>query len=265
MILTPFDETPILNQEHSMKARFLTLALAAIDLAAFAQGKVTTGNDGNHLVVFATNAASLPARYAPYAGLPVPQMGTPDDQFQYFTVDLLAGMSPTELTLQHAATPAGRVEAAPGRLVSVALTLTNIAGGTIGYFQHRVWETAGGSYENAAVRGETPVFSGTAGSFAPTPLTGMASWVAAPIVLAAVAQTPAAQAPTAFAPARVGSQIRFSFMAQSNRTYTVEYCDSLTGTNWTTLTNIPAQPADGVIQISDSMTADERYFRVKTP
>lgn len=95
-------------------------------LAAFAQGKVTTGNDANHLVIFATNAASLPTRYAPYAGLPVPQMGTPDDQFQYFTVDLLAGASPTELTLQHSATPAGNPGLAPGRLYSVTLTLTDI-------------------------------------------------------------------------------------------------------------------------------------------
>ena len=69
-----------------MKRTWLTLALAAIHLAVFAQGKVTTGNDANHLVVFAANAALLPARYAPYAGQPVPQLGTPDDQFKYFTV-----------------------------------------------------------------------------------------------------------------------------------------------------------------------------------
>lgn len=242
-----------------MKATLLTLVFAAIHLAAFSQGNVTTGNDANHLVVFAS-AASLPARYAPYAGQTAPY-----DQLQNFTVDLLAGPSPTEMSLQHSAAPAGHLAQVPGRLISFALTLTNIPGGATGYFQHRVWETAGGSYENAAVRGETPVFSGAAGSFAPTPLTGMANWVAAPIILAAVSQAPAAAPPNAFALRRVGNQVQFSFMAQSNRTYIVEYCDSLTASNWTMLTNIPAQPTDGAIQISDTMTVDERYFRVRTP
>ena len=246
-----------------MKTTLLTSLAAFIHVAAFGQGKVTTGNDANHLVIF-DSAAYLPGRYAPYAGLPVPQMGTPDDRFQYFTVELLAGMSPTEMTLQQSATPAGRVGAAPGRLASYAVTLTNIPGGATAYFQHRIWETAGGSYENAAVRGETPVFSGPPGGFAPTPLTSMASWVAAPIFLAAVSQVPAAAAPNAFAPSRVGNQVQFSFLAQSNRTYTVEYCDSLSTANWATLTNIPAQPTDGAIQISDTMTADERYYRVRT-
>jgi hypothetical protein len=245
-----------------MKIVLLALAMVVSQLAACAQGRVTTGNDANHLVVFATNAASLPARYASYAGQPVPQIGTTNDQFQYFTVDLLAGMSPTELTLQHVATPAGGVGRPPGRLYSAALTLTNIppipAGPT--YFQHRVWETAGGSYENAAVRGQTPVFQAIAGSFAYNFLTASPYWLAAPIVLAAAPQTPAISAPTLD-----GNQIRFSFMAQSNFTYTVEYCDSLTAANWTMLTNIPAQPADGTIQISDTVSAAERYFRVRAP
>jgi hypothetical protein len=177
--------------------------------------------------VFATNAALLPARYAPYAGQPLPQSGTPNDQFQYFTVDLLAGLSATQMTLQFSATPAGKLGTADGRVFDVTLTLTNVAGGTIGYFQQRVWEMAGGSYENAAVRGETPVFSGTAGSFAPNPLSSMANWAKAPIILAAVQQAPEVVPPT--------------------------------------LTTIPAQATDATIQVSDPSTATNCYHRVKTP
>lgn len=245
-------------------ASLFTLVITFIHFAAFSQGKVTFANDTYHLVVF-VNSSSLPVRYAPYTGLPVPQMGTPNDQFQYFTAQLLAGTSPGNLSLCASITPAGFAGLADGRIGSLALTLTNIPGGATAYFQILIWETAGGSYGNATVRGETPVFSGIPGSFAPTPLTGMPDWVKAPIVLVEVVQPSAALPPTAFAPTLIGNQLNFSFMAQSNRTYTVECCDSLTATNWSTLTNIPAQPADGVISISDAMTAVERYFRVRTP
>ena len=90
-----------------MKTTLLALALAAIPLPALAQAKVTFGNDANHLVVFTGSLFDLPVVYRPYAGLAVPQLGTPNDQFQYFTAELYAGTSPTGLTLQSTLAPAG--------------------------------------------------------------------------------------------------------------------------------------------------------------
>jgi hypothetical protein len=59
--------------------------------------------------------------------------------------------------------------------------------------------------------------------------------------------------------------IRFSFNAESNRTYAVEFRDSLTVGTWTLLTNIPAQSAETTVRITNSVAGDERYFRVRTP
>ena len=248
----------------TMKTALPVLFMVITCLQAFAQGKVTLANDVNHLVVFATNAALLPARYAPYAGQPVPQLETSNDQFQYFTGQWLAGLSPTELTLRYTASPAGNVGMADGRMLSVSYTLPDIAGVATAYFQYLIWETAGGSYENAAVRGKTEVFQATVGGFAPIPLASSPYWVGH-IVLASVQQTPEALPPTPSAPQRVGNQIRFSFLAQVGRTYTVESCNSLAASYWTTLTNVPAQAADTTILISDTITATNCYYRVRTP
>jgi len=81
------------------------------------------------------------------------------------------------------------------------------------------------------------------------------------------APTPPAPAapPNLFGLALVGDQIRFSFNAQSNRTYTVEFRDSLTATDWGTLTNIPALPADTTLHVTNPISSTERYFRARTP
>lgn len=61
------------------------------------------------------------------------------------------------------------------------------------------------------------------------------------------------------------NQIRFAFAAESNRTYAVEFLDSLVATNWGVLTNITAQPASTIIQITNTISSGERYFRIRTP
>jgi len=71
--------------------------------------------------------------------------------------------------------------------------------------------------------------------------------------------------PTILGTSLESDAIRFSFNAESNRTYAVEFRDSLTTSNWSVLTNIPAQPADATVHITNSVSADERYFRVRTP
>ena len=75
--------------------------------------------------------------------------------------------------------------------------------------------------------------------------------------------TPAAQ-PVLSAAALVAGGIRFSFNAESNRTYTVESRSSLTATNWNPLTNFPALAADAAVHFTNSVLAPETYFRVRT-
>jgi hypothetical protein len=71
--------------------------------------------------------------------------------------------------------------------------------------------------------------------------------------------------PRLFDVALVDSQIRFSFNAESNRTYTVDFRDTLGTTNWSELTSFPAEPADTTIHITNDVAGDERYFRAWTP
>lgn len=61
------------------------------------------------------------------------------------------------------------------------------------------------------------------------------------------------------------SAIRFSFLAESNRTYTVEFRSELTNGNWDTLTNVPAFPADTPNHITNLISGEARFYRVGTP
>ncbi|MCW5553731.1 MAG: DNRLRE domain-containing protein [Verrucomicrobiae bacterium] len=76
---------------------------------------------------------------------------------------------------------------------------------------------------------------------------------------------PPALPPTLFDTALVGDQIRFSFNAQSNRTYTVEFRESLTTGEWNTVTNLPTQTADTVVHLTNAISAAAGYFRARTP
>ena len=62
-----------------------------------------------------------------------------------------------------------------------------------------------------------------------------------------------------------GTALRFSFHAQSNLTYAVEYRDAISGGTWNPLTNLPAPAVDSGISITNPISSAERYFRVKTP
>lgn len=172
-----------------MKKTLAILATCAIAVGAFAQGKVTFGNDANHLIVVSGNLSGTGKNTA-LQGLAAPQIGTASDVMSSLTAQLWGGTSAGTLVLQNTMNPAGLAGLADGRLNNVAVTLTGIAGGATGFFQILIFETAAGSY-NAASTGagrwfaSTPVFSGTTGSFAPSPLTGMANWTAGNITLSA--------------------------------------------------------------------------------
>jgi hypothetical protein len=74
-----------------------------------------------------------------------------------------------------------------------------------------------------------------------------------------------AMPPIIFGEALLGKAIRFSFIAQSNLTYAVESLDTLGSTNWTVLTSIAAQPTNTVIDVTNSISSSQQYFRVRTP
>jgi hypothetical protein len=172
-----------------MKKTLAVLAACVVAVGAFAQGKVTFGNDANHLIVVAADLANTGKNTA-LQGLAAPQIGTANDVMSSLTAQLWGGTSAGSLVLQSTMNPAGLAGLADGRLNNVSVTLTGIAGGATGFFQILIFETAAGSYAAAQTGtgswfASTPVFSGTAGGFAPTPLTSMASWTAGPITLAA--------------------------------------------------------------------------------
>ena len=58
---------------------------------------------------------------------------------------------------------------------------------------------------------------------------------------------------------------QFSFNVESNRTYTVQYASASDSGIWLILTNLPAQPAASSLSVTDSITADIRLYRIKTP
>jgi hypothetical protein len=62
-----------------------------------------------------------------------------------------------------------------------------------------------------------------------------------------------------------GNRIHFSFLAESNRAYTIETRNSLEGGGWTFLTNFPTQPATTAIEVSDSTTNQTGFYRVRSP
>lgn len=65
--------------------------------------------------------------------------------------------------------------------------------------------------------------------------------------------------------AKIGSQIRFSFDAESNRTYAVEFRDTIDSGNWNMLTNVPALAAATTIHVTNAISARQRFYRLRTP
>ena len=60
-------------------------------------------------------------------------------------------------------------------------------------------------------------------------------------------------------------QLSFSFNAEADLTYAVEFTDSLSPTNWTTLTNYSASPVATNFVATDPLTSSNRFYRVRTP
>lgn len=146
-----------------MKKTLITLALVATTLASFGQGKITIGNDSLHLITDGTNPLAV-------AG-----------GFSGLTMELWAGTAAGSLTLRTSfvGNAINSLAVDPGRINNTSYTLTGIAGGTTAYIQLLFTGTIGG----LAATGSTPVFSVTAGSFAPNsivlgPPGGSSTWAA---------------------------------------------------------------------------------------
>jgi hypothetical protein len=69
--------------------------------------------------------------------------------------------------------------------------------------------------------------------------------------------------PVISTPSISGNKIHFSFLAESNRAYTVETRSSLQSGNWATLTNVLAQPVPALIQVSHALTNTAGFYRVR--
>jgi hypothetical protein len=73
------------------------------------------------------------------------------------------------------------------------------------------------------------------------------------------------RAPTITGVSLAGNQIRFSFNAESNVSYTVEYTRDAAATNWIEITNIPATASPATVLITDPVTSSNRLYRARTP
>ena len=71
--------------------------------------------------------------------------------------------------------------------------------------------------------------------------------------------------PTITGVSKSNNQFQFSFNAEASRTYTVEAVPSLTNSNWSVVTNFSASGSPVVRVVTNSISATNRFFRVKTP
>lgn len=138
-----------------MKRTLLTLALAVVSVAAFAQGKVNMVNDATRLVYFTSTLApdaALSGHEAP-AVLP---------SGRQLLVDLYGGTTAGSMVLQSTTTLAGGLFG-PNNFIS-----PNMAGGVVGFWQIQVREAAfpteAASSAAGGYAGHSVIFQGKSGS-----------------------------------------------------------------------------------------------------
>ena len=146
------------------KRTVLTLALVAATAASFAQGRITIGNDAQHLIT--------------YIGVPISQA----TGWNNFTMQLWGGASAGSMTLQTAFVGAaiGNPAFDDGRMNNTLFKLEGIPGGATAYLQLRLLDDYPWGDILAA---QSPVFTVTAGSFAYNPIVlgppgGSSTWAA---------------------------------------------------------------------------------------
>ena len=58
---------------------------------------------------------------------------------------------------------------------------------------------------------------------------------------------------------------RLTFLAVSNRTYTVEYKNALTDSSWSFLLNISSAPTNRTLPVNTAVPGTNRFYRLRTP
>lgn len=145
-----------------MKKTLLTLALVAASVAAFAQGKVTFGNDATHM--FVLGGQLLPGDTAG----PIPVSPLPSGKS--LIAQLYAGTTAGSMTLQTSyVLDAVNWGPTAGRMVSRGIILTGVPGGAVASFNIVVSDAVGalGSVFNGAL--PTAFYYGSSGTFTATP------------------------------------------------------------------------------------------------
>jgi len=123
-----------------MKKLVLTVVASLACVAAFAQGRITFGNDSLHLVYFTTDSSGLLAADAALAGTGPTSAGTTSGKT--LVADLFAGTSSTALSLVQSTS----FQATPGRWVNANTILpAPIVGGVPQFFQVQVRDSAAAS------------------------------------------------------------------------------------------------------------------------
>lgn len=159
-----------------MKKLIVTTVAIVACVSAFAQGKVSFGNDANHLFMVGSDPAHLTANYSSLVGQAMPQIGSAGPYTMgNFTAELWAGTSAGSLSLATSIAADGQAGFNNGRLGNHAVTLAGFPGGTVTFFQVRIWETAAGSWNATQtgagrtewLQGESPVFSAVPGAILP--------------------------------------------------------------------------------------------------
>jgi hypothetical protein len=56
-----------------------------------------------------------------------------------------------------------------------------------------------------------------------------------------------------------------AFWADPEKSYTLESADALSGSTWTTLTNIAIRPAPVFIEVAVPITPGNHFLRLRTP
>lgn len=151
-----------------MKKILVVIAMAAVSLSAFAQGKVAFVNDATRLFVFDA-AIKMKAADVALAGTSIDTFNAPLPSGVTLVAGLYGGTSAGGLTLQKSLvlnTAASLIS--PGRMASQSTTLSGVPGGVAQYFKVAVWDNAYASPEAAAAAlsysGQSAVFTAIPGT-----------------------------------------------------------------------------------------------------
>jgi hypothetical protein len=150
-----------------MKPIHVLLAFLTItSLSASGQGKVTIQNDPGSAFTLGP-VGQIMAPDAALAGQPVPTTD-PLPSGSFLTVGLYAGTSASTLTLVNVLIPLNRVGGTglAAGMITPTHAILPFEGGTLAYFQLKVWDSTLPDYEHAITAGE---YAGEGAMFTMTP------------------------------------------------------------------------------------------------